>query len=138
PMMGISLDRMDSGIIKANNAILVFGSKETRVPPESACIRCARCVMSCPMYLLPNGIDQAARRKDLEQLNYFHVMDCIECGSCTYSCPAKRFLNQSITNGKKLIRAEKERYAQEQRLLAASQKASSGKEEQDNPQSPKG
>jgi electron transport complex protein RnfC len=138
PMMGISLDRMDSGIIKANNAILVFGSKETRVPPESACIRCARCVMSCPMYLLPNGIDQAARRKDLEQLNYFRVMDCIECGSCTYSCPAKRFLNQSITNGKKLIRAEKERYAQEQRLLAASQKASSGKEEQDNPQSPKG
>ncbi|MBN1892390.1 MAG: electron transport complex subunit RsxC [Clostridiales bacterium] len=138
PMMGIALDRIDSGIVKANNAILVFGSKETRVPPDSACIRCGRCVMACPMALQPAGIDQAARRNDAEMLQRFHVMDCIECGSCTYVCPAKRFLNQSITNGKKLIRAEKERYAHEQRLLAASQKVSSGKEEQGKKSSDQG
>ena len=133
PMMGHALDRMECGTVKADNAILVFGSEETTIPPESACIRCARCVMSCPMNLLPNGIDQASRRKDLEQLNYFHVMDCIECGSCTYVCPAKRFLNQSITDGKKLIHSEKERYANEQRLLAPSEKVSSRKEKQDQP-----
>lgn len=137
PMMGVALDSMDCGLIKANNAILVFGSKETRVPPESACIRCARCVMACPMLLQPAGIDQASRRKDIEMLTHFRVMDCIECGSCTYSCPAKRFINQSITDGKKLIRAEKERYASEQRLRTASQKASSGKEEQDGKSVPK-
>jgi electron transport complex protein RnfC len=35
----------------------------------------------------------------------YHVMDCIECGSCTYVCPAKRYLVQSIRNGKLYVRA---------------------------------
>ena len=120
-MMGVALDRIDHGIIKANNAILVFGSEETTLPPESPCIRCARCVASCPMDLIPCGIDKATRLRDPEMLEKYHVMDCIECGCCTYACPSKRFLTQSIKNGKVMVRAERARIKKEQELLAASE-----------------
>jgi len=118
-MMGFALDRIDCGIIKANNAILVFGSREAKIPPESPCIHCGRCVTSCPMNLMPTGIDQAARLQDTENLEFYYVMDCIECGCCTYSCPAKRYLTQSIRNGKTLVRAERTRVQQEQKLREA-------------------
>jgi electron transport complex protein RnfC len=95
-MRGVALDRKDCGIIKMNNAILVFGSREAAVPPESPCIHCGRCVSVCPMKLMPEGIDRAARRQDTEDLEFYHVLDCIECGCCTYGGPAKRYLTQSI------------------------------------------
>ncbi len=126
-MMGFALDRIDCGIIKANNAVLVFGSKEARIPSESPCIRCARCIKACPMNLLPTGIDQSARRQDPQDLEYYHVMDCIECGCCTYACPAKRYLTQSIRNGKTIVRAERARLAEEKKREAELLEAS-GKE----------
>ena len=104
PMMGVSLDSLDTPIIKANNAIIAFDEKDARIPDESVCIRCARCVEACPMHLLPISIDAAARRNDLEELTEFHTNDCIECGSCTFVCPARRHLVQSIRNGKVLLR----------------------------------
>lgn len=116
-MMGFAIDRTDCGILKANNAILVFGSKEARIPPESVCIHCGRCISVCPMRLVPTGIDRAARSQDAEELSRYHVMDCIECGCCTYTCPAKRYLTQSIRTGKNILRAESERAAMEKKLL---------------------
>lgn len=128
-MMGVALDRLDFGIIKANNAILVFGSKEAKVPSESPCIHCGRCVTACPMNLMPTGIDQATRRQDTEELEFYRVMDCIECGCCTYSCPSKRFLTQSIRNGKALVRAERSRILEEKKLREAESERLAGKEE---------
>lgn len=137
PMMGVALDRDDCGIIKANNAILVFGSKETKIPAESACIRCGRCVAACPMNLMPTGIDQSTRSRDLKGLEYFYVMDCIECGCCTYVCPAKRFLTQSIKNGKIFLKAENARLEREKQLVISLASSLSGKEEQDGKPDPK-
>ncbi len=107
PMMGVAMDRLDFGIIKANNAILVLNKTEAETPPEHACIRCSRCVDACPMMLLPTSIDVMARIRDIEGLNKTHAMDCIECGCCSYVCPSKRFLVQSIRSGKVLLRATK-------------------------------
>lgn len=127
-MMGFALDSPDNGIIKANNALLVFGSREARIPPESPCIHCGRCVSACPMHLMPTGIDQAARRQDTDELEYYRVMDCIECGCCTYSCPSKRYLTQSIRNGKTLVRAERTRVLEEKKLREAESVRLAGKE----------
>lgn len=103
-MMGVALDRLDQGIIKANNGILVLNSEEASIPLETQCIRCSRCVDVCPMELVPTSIDVMARNKDMEGLVKYHAADCIECGCCTYVCPAKRYLVQSIRNGKFLLR----------------------------------
>lgn len=104
PMMGVALDRLDSPIIKQNNAILVIGCKEAHIPEESQCIRCGRCVDTCPMRLLPTNLDIVARSKDVDGLKKYSALDCIECGCCTYVCPAKRHLVQSIRNGKVYVR----------------------------------
>lgn len=103
-MMGVALDRLDTSIIKNNNAILVFSKQEAEIPQETQCIRCGRCVEACPMHLMPTQLDVASRNKDVDELNDFHVMDCIECGCCTFVCPAKRYLVQSIRAGKGYVR----------------------------------
>ncbi|MDD3196785.1 MAG: electron transport complex subunit RsxC [Eubacteriales bacterium] len=105
-MMGVAVDRLDVSIIKHNNAILVFGKKEASIPDETQCIRCGRCITACPMHLMPTNLDIMARNKDFEGLKQYHVMDCIECGCCTYVCPAKRYLVQSIRNGKAYVRQQ--------------------------------
>jgi electron transport complex protein RnfC len=109
PMMGVAVDRIDVGIIKANNAILVLNAREALTPSETPCIRCSRCIDSCPMDLLPTSLDAAARKEEIGELAEFHVMDCIECGSCSFVCPAKRHLVQSIRSGKQQLRAVKEK-----------------------------
>ncbi len=103
-MMGVALDRADASVIKYYRALLVFGKKEAEVPPEAVCIRCARCLKACPMKLVPATLDKMARHKDIEGLEQYHVRDCIECGCCAYVCPAKRYLVQSIRNGKTHIK----------------------------------
>ncbi len=108
-MMGVALDRIDLGVIKMNNAILALGQKEARIPRESQCIRCGRCITACPMELLPTTLDNLTRNRDVEGLAGLHCTDCIECGCCTYTCPAKRYLVQSIRTGKALLRMENEK-----------------------------
>ncbi len=103
-MMGVALDRPDVSVLKYNNAILVFDAKEAEIPLETQCIRCGRCLEACPMHLMPASLDTAARSKDVDQLQEYHIMDCIECGCCTYVCPAKRYLVQSIRAGKNYVR----------------------------------
>jgi Na+-translocating ferredoxin:NAD+ oxidoreductase subunit C len=107
PMMGVAVDRTSASVLKINNAILMLDQQEARIPDESACFRCARCVMACPMNLMPTTLDSYAREQDVDGLNSYHVMDCIECGCCSFVCPAKRFLVQSIRNGKLAARAAK-------------------------------
>jgi len=104
PMMGIAVDRTSASILKINNAILMFDQKEAAIPEETTCIRCARCVMSCPMRLMPTALDSHSREHDIDGLREYNVMDCIECGCCSYVCPAKRYLVQSIRNGKAAYR----------------------------------
>jgi len=106
PMMGIANYNIDQPILKQNNAILALGKELGDPPNETPCIRCGRCVSRCPMSLMPVNLDLFSRRRDLEMLNRYHIMDCIECGSCTYNCPAKRYLVQSIRMGKTLIRQQ--------------------------------
>lgn len=100
PMMGIAQFSIQMPVLKQTNALIAFDESFAKLPPESACIRCGRCVKTCPMNLLPLHLNKAALREDLEALSKFHVMDCIECGSCTYGCPAKIHLVQSIRLGK--------------------------------------
>ena len=109
-MMGIAMDRLDFGIIKGNNAILVLDEKQAMIPDETQCIRCSRCIDACPMHLLPTTIDVMARTKDLDGLRKHNAGDCFECGCCSYVCPAKRYLVQSIRYGKNLLKYEDAKY----------------------------
>ncbi len=104
PMMGIALTDDSLPILKQNNAILAFGEKEARLQEPSACIRCGRCVQSCPMLLVPTLLEQYTEKQDVEELQKRGIMTCMECGSCAFNCPANRRLVQSIRLGKSYVK----------------------------------
>ena len=107
PMMGVSQSSLDNPVLKHTNALLAFGPEFGKLPEESACIRCGKCVEACPMNLLPLYLNLNAIHENVDGLRKYKAMDCIECGSCSYVCPAKRHLVQSIRLGKALLRKKK-------------------------------
>lgn len=104
PMMGLALTDDTLPVLKQNNAILCFTEKEAKLPPSSACIRCGKCVQSCPMHLVPPLISRSIKLKDMEALQKQGVMTCMECGCCAYSCPANRPIVQNMRLGKALLK----------------------------------
>lgn len=100
PMMGVSQYNIKDPVMKYTNAILAFSDNAAAQKPESACIRCAKCVDSCPMSLLPFAIDLASRKKQIKMLAKLAADNCIECGACSFVCPAKRHLVQGIRMAK--------------------------------------
>ena len=95
PMMGMAVYDESYPVLKNNNAILAFDESQVEYYSETDCIRCGRCVRSCPMNLMPLRIDDCFNRSDIEGLKEYKVNLCMECGCCAYVCPAKRHLVQT-------------------------------------------
>jgi electron transport complex protein RnfC len=125
PMMGIAQYTLDVPVIKNTNALLAFDRRDAEVRPETACIRCGKCVDNCPMRLLPLFINSAALKRDVDRLRKYHAMDCIECGTCVYNCPAKRRIAQSARLAKALVR-EADAKEREAEARAKAQGAAAG------------
>lgn len=104
PMMGTSCRDDMVPLTKTNNALLVFDAKEAALAEETACIRCGRCMRTCPVGLNPAAIDRAYHAGDAERLKELKVNICMECGCCSYVCPAKRHLVVYNQMAKKMIR----------------------------------
>lgn len=106
PMMGMAVPSMEVPVLKQNNGLLCFDEKDAHMLEPTACIRCGRCVMGCPMNLMPARLETFSKVKDVDQLIEFDVMNCMECGTCAFNCPAHRPLVQAIRLGKGLVRAK--------------------------------
>lgn len=89
PFMGTSVANLQAPVTKLTSGILLLSGKIAAKEPETACIRCGKCVDACPQGLMPFEIARRARNNDFSQLMQLHARDCIECGSCAYICPAR-------------------------------------------------
>ncbi|RLE37787.1 hypothetical protein DRJ12_02345, partial [Candidatus Acetothermia bacterium] len=78
--------------------------KESEVRPERDCVRCGRCVDTCPMGLMPLQFVNIVKQKQFEELPAYHILDCVECGSCAYNCPANIPIVSYIKSGKAELR----------------------------------
>ena len=96
PMMGTAVPNVNASITKGSSGLLLLDENDAKLPSETPCIRCGRCVDACPMSLMPMRIDAAQRIDAQQDFLSLRAYDCIECGSCTFVCPAKRYLVQSI------------------------------------------
>lgn len=105
PMMGMAVPSVDVPVQKQNNGLLFLSESEAHKPDVTACIRCGRCVMGCPMHLVPTKLETYANAKDVAALQEYDIMDCMECGTCAFNCPAGRPLVQAIRIGKALVKA---------------------------------
>ncbi len=102
PMMGLAQFTLDVPVIKATSGILALSAAEAKysVPTEPVCIRCARCVDSCPMGLNPSYLAAYAYHEKWEEMERLRIDDCMECGCCTYACPTKNPIVQLVKMGK--------------------------------------
>lgn len=101
PMMGMCLYDTDQPIMKTTNAVLAF--RDGRLPETTACIRCGRCLRTCPLGLMPVMIENAYKAKDIEELKRLKVTLCMNCGCCAYACPAHRPLAEINQLAKAMI-----------------------------------
>ena len=88
PMMGRAVSNVDAPVTKGTSGILLMPTEESLRQREGDCIRCAKCVESCPMGLEPYLLSTLTQRHDYESLEEHWIADCIECGCCTFSCPS--------------------------------------------------
>ncbi|MBN2521904.1 MAG: electron transport complex subunit RsxC [Bacteroidales bacterium] len=111
PMMGKALASTQIPVTKGTSGILILDEQETRRKEVEPCIRCAKCIIVCPMGLEPYLLMTLSEKSLFDRLEADRVTDCIECGSCSYVCPANRPLLDYIRLGKsnvgKIIRMRK-------------------------------
>lgn len=103
PMMGMAQVGLEAPIVKTSNGILALSKAESHEPNVMPCIKCARCVDVCPVYLLPLRLEAFGMNEMWDEAKAYGAMDCIECGCCTYICPSKRPLLQYIRVAKNQI-----------------------------------
>lgn len=99
PMMGTAQFDMSSPTVKATGGVIALEEDQARVPAESACIGCVRCVDACPMKLQPHILNKLVRHEAIAEARDAHIGTCMQCGSCTYVCPAKINLAETIKIG---------------------------------------
>ncbi|MBQ4153294.1 MAG: electron transport complex subunit RsxC [Oscillospiraceae bacterium] len=104
PMMGVAVSDINTPIIKNNNAILAFTQAQVSYDRTSACIRCGKCVRTCPVKLMPASLERAYDNRDAEALQKLKINLCINCGCCSYICPAKRDLAAKNQLAKQFLR----------------------------------
>ena len=97
PMMGFAQYTTDVPVSKTTSAIIAMLEAETTYDPDMPCIRCGKCVNNCPMGLMPNHLNQAALKRDVDAAKRYNILDCMECGLCSYTCPSKKNMLQNIS-----------------------------------------
>lgn len=103
PMMGMTQQDAEFSILKGCSGVLIQLEVDRDREDERNCIRCARCVDVCPMFLQPNIIARLAKKDRFEEAAGAWAIDCFECGSCAFSCPARIPLVHWIKHAKDRI-----------------------------------
>jgi len=101
-MMGVCMARYDIPVMKNTNAVLFF--EKIYDKEKSTCIRCSKCIMVCPLNLMPQMLEKSFDARDPEALKKYDVNICMNCGCCSYVCPAKRDLSHKIQLAKIFFR----------------------------------
>ena len=125
PMMGDALPHPNVPLVKGACGILALSEAELAASDAKACIRCSRCVSSCPVGLLPLEMMTRIRAGQLESAQNYGLKDCISCGSCSYVCPSQIPLVHyfKYANGELVARQQAQHKAEQTKRLAEEKQA---------------
>ncbi len=105
PMMGTPVTSLEAPVTKDTNSLVCLASWEHKPDrPAGVCIRCGKCVASCPMHLAPTLIRRALEDQDLSKLARYHLEDCNACGCCSFICPAQIPLVETVAQASLLLK----------------------------------
>ena len=108
PMMGVAQYTLDVPIVKATSCILVLSKNEVKEEKIYPCVKCSRCVRTCPMNLVPTRLAAYAESGRYSEFEEWGGQDCMECGCCVYVCPANIPIVQLVKLAKLKLRQIKE------------------------------
>lgn len=109
PMMGIAVPNADVPVLKNTNAIIAFNKRDAVLAKPQPCIKCGRCVNTCPFGINPPAIAKALEHHDHDAMVKYGAEACMECGCCSYVCPANRPLVQNHKLAKIELREAREK-----------------------------
>ena len=112
PMMGVAVPSFEIPVQKNTSGVLLMSELEATQHEEDTCIRCGRCIRACPTAITPALLAIAVEDGNYSEAEKIGLLDCIECGTCSFVCPAHRHLVQRFRVGKQLLRALKQKEAQ--------------------------
>jgi electron transport complex protein RnfC len=105
PMMGTPVTSLEAPVTKDTNSLVCLAGWEHKPDrPAGVCIRCGKCVASCPMHLAPTLIRRALEDQDLNKLARYHLEDCNACGCCSFICPAQIPLVETVAQASLLLK----------------------------------
>lgn len=105
PMMGTPVTSLEAPVTKDTNSLVCLAGWEHKPDrPAGVCIRCGKCVASCPMHLAPTLIRRALEDQDLSKLARYHLEDCNACGCCSFICPAQIPLVETVAQASLLLK----------------------------------
>ena len=103
PMMGRALSSLEVCVAKGTSGVLFIQTLESARKKMKNCMRCAKCVVACPMGLEPYLLMNESERSMWTEMEGDRIMDCIECGCCAFSCPSNRPLLDHVRYGKTTV-----------------------------------
>ena len=104
PLMGNSFYGIDTPITKGISGIVALSKKEAKQAAVTTCIRCGKCIRSCPVSLNPTLLYRLIVYSKYEEAKHNGLLDCRECGCCGYVCPAWIPLVQGMKLGKYMLK----------------------------------
>ncbi|MCL2130828.1 MAG: RnfABCDGE type electron transport complex subunit C, partial [Lentimicrobiaceae bacterium] len=105
PMMGKAIANTNACTTKGFSSLIQINAKEAKRSETKNCIRCGRCVDTCPMGLEPYLLAMFMENNRLEDAESGSIISCMECCSCQFSCPAHRPISDYIRLGKNQVSA---------------------------------